>query len=79
MKNVNDYVDIILAELNTVKKGKKFIVKDFFRGIDWNEIPIGVRLNIGSAFLVAAQSETNKKIIKILPKNSANQQMYQKK
>ncbi|OHX51684.1 hypothetical protein BB777_15980 [Planococcus faecalis] len=63
-----------IKELNS---GEEFIVRDLFRGFEWNRIKKGNRTKLGSVFYSFA---TNEGKISILPlgKTPQNQQRYQK-
>lgn len=68
---------IALKELENLNSKEKFIVKDLFKGYEWNRFTRGERLNLGVLFL--AEVRESKEInIKELGKNSSNQQMYEK-
>lgn len=62
---------------NEVHSGEEFIVRDLFRGFEWNRIPRGDRTKLGSMFLVYAQN--NGDLIEILDKTPQNQQRYRKR
>lgn len=66
-----------INELKNVKCGTIFVVKDLFRGYQWNEIDKKIRLDLGRTFLNEIKAG-NIKEIEILEKNSANQQKYKK-
>lgn len=66
-----------LTSLDDVSQGEKFIVKDLFRGFEWNRIPVGNRTKLGSMFLNKA-TEENSYLIKPLDKTPQNQQIYEK-
>lgn len=67
-----------VKEINDVPSGQVFKVKDLFKGYDWNNFPISVRLTLGSIFLEEAKTGL-KDVVEILNKNSSNQQLYKKK
>lgn len=57
--------------------GEQFLVKELFKGYEWNRIPKGLRTKLGSMFLNYA---TNVKSgsFEVLGKTPQNQQMYKK-
>ena len=55
-----------------------FIVKDLFRGIEWNRIPKGLRTKLGSLFFSYVNNEGSQ-IIEPLGKTPQNQQIYKRK
>lgn len=63
--------------LNEVEQGEVFLVKDLFKGFEWNRIPKGVRTKLGGAFINFAQNEGHK-LIKDSGKTPQNQQKYTK-
>ncbi|GAB6428023.1 single-stranded DNA-binding protein [Bacillus luti] len=63
--------------LKDVEQGEVFLVKDLFRGFEWNRIPVGNRTKLGSMFLNYSQHEGNGSLEK-LDKTPQNQQKYKK-
>lgn len=62
-----------------VPSGTTFMVKDLFRGYEWNQIPIGTRIRLGAVFLAYAEGE-GVSLLEICPeKSKQNQQKYIKK
>lgn len=69
-----EIVKSTLAELNT---GEEFIVKELFRGFEWNRIAKGTRTKLGSMVFNFANHEGST-IIGPLGKTPQNQQKYKK-
>ena len=68
-----------LNEIPNLNSKEKFLVKDLFKGDEWNRLSINERRNLGRFFFEESQNPYLKNgTIVALEKNSANQQMYQK-
>ncbi len=68
-----------LYEIPYVKVGTIFLVKDLFKGYEWNDMPINERRNLGRFFFEESQNPYLKNgTIVALEKNAANQQRYKK-
>ena len=68
-----------LNEIPNLNSKEKFLVKDLFKGYEWNRLSINERRNLGRFFFEESQNPDLKNgTIVALEKNSANQQMYQK-
>ena len=68
-----------LNEIPNLNSKEKFLVKDLFKGYEWNRLSINERRNLGRFFFEESQNPYLKNgNIVALEKNSANQQMYQK-
>ena len=68
---------IVQVTLNELNSGEEFIVKDLFKGFEWNRIPKGNRTRLGSMVFNFANNEGSD-IIEILGKTPQNQQIYKK-
>lgn len=66
-----------IKELKHLHPGEKFLVKDLFKGYEWNRIDIGDRRTLGTLFLNYVNSTSSAKV-SVLGKTSSNQQEYQK-
>ena len=60
-----------------VYSGESFMVRDLFTGLEWNRIPVGLRIKLGSMFLFFVQSQ-EPPVFKELKKSPQNQQIYTK-
>lgn len=78
MNNINDLLDLAINETDYIHIGEKFLLKDLFKGYEWNRIPRKDRLLLGTLFLNWVNSRENNKMIKTIMKTSSNQQQYQK-
>lgn len=76
--SLQELLDVAKETVKEVASGEEFIVKDLFRGFEWNRIAKGNRTKLGSMFLNYVQNE-GEKLLKVLNKTPQNQQMYGKK
>ena len=68
-----------LSEIPNLNSGEIFLVKDLFKGYEWNRLSLNDRRNLGRFFFEESQNPYLKdSTIIALDKNSANQQMYKK-
>ena len=76
MPNVNDLLSKAINETARLNKGETFIVRDLFKGYEWNRISRGDRLLLGTLFLNYVNSEN----VNVAPmeKSSSGQQKYQR-
>lgn len=65
-----------IQEIPHLSIGEEFLVKDLFKGYEWNRLPIGDRRNLGSLFLNEVKHGSLKNSVEIVKKSSANQQIY---
>jgi len=68
----------LFEETKNLKPGEEFIVRDLYKGYQWNRIDRALRLNIGKAFMFKVD-ELPEYGIERINKNKANQQLYKKK
>lgn len=76
MPDVNTLLDMAIKEADNLFDGEEFLVKDLFKGYEWNRIPRKDRLLLGTLFLKYV-NKTNNKIIAV-EKTSSNQQKYKR-
>lgn len=76
MFNVNDLLIIAQNEINNVKVGEVFLLKELFKGYEWNRIKISDRLLLGTLFLNYVNTNHDKIIA--LQKTTSNQQKYKR-
>jgi hypothetical protein len=75
--NVNEILKTAIEEVKLLKTNEVFLVKDLFKGYEWNRISIAERLRLGILFINEIQNNKNLKI-DVLNKTSSNQQKYKK-
>ncbi|MFV0341972.1 MAG: single-stranded DNA-binding protein [Anaerocolumna sp.] len=77
MLNANELLDIAKAELASILSGEVFLVRDLFKGYEWNRISRSNRLLLGTLFLNYIKTAD----IGIVPieKTSSGQQRYRLK
>ena len=76
MLNVNDLLSKAINETAQLNKGETFIVRDLFKGYEWNRISRGDRLLLGTLFLNYVNSEHF--CVAPKEKSSSGQQKYQR-
>jgi len=76
MPDVNTLLDMAIKEADNLFDGEEFLVKDLFKGYEWNRIPRKDRLLLGTLFLNYV-NKTNNEIIAV-EKTSSNQQKYKR-
>ncbi|GIO38856.1 hypothetical protein J41TS12_37170 [Paenibacillus antibioticophila] len=75
--SLQDLMDVAKATIAELGQGEEFLVKDLFRGFEWNRIAKGNRTKLGSMFYNYALNEASAQL-KPLGKTPQNQQMYEK-
>ncbi|MBQ3483615.1 MAG: single-stranded DNA-binding protein [Clostridia bacterium] len=70
----NELLDLAIAETRNIKENEVFLVKDLFKGYEWNRISRSNRLLLGTLFL--NYINTSKTKISPLDKTSSGQQKY---
>jgi len=78
MIDINYLLEQAMLETKNIRSGETFLVKDLFKGYEWNRIPRNTRLLLGTLFLNAVSTDLNLEI-EIFEKTSSNQQKYKKK
>ena len=69
--NVNDLLEYAVEESKKIKVGEVFLVRDLFKGYEWNRILRKDRLLLGTLYLnFIHQNKTS------IEKTSAGQQKY---
>jgi len=74
---LQDLFDVAVKSLPDIEKEEVFIVRDLFRGFEWNRIKKGNRTKLGSMFYAYAQG-SGASYIKPIQKTPQNQQLYKK-
>lgn len=73
--DVNELLEIAKKEVENLKTDEIFLVKELFKGYEWNRIDRKTRLLLGILFLNWVRT-TNEDKIKIIEKTSSRQQKY---
>ena len=75
MATANDLLAWAIEETKHLHTNEIFLVRDLFKGYEWNKIARADRLRLGVLFLSWVQSE-GKELIKIDDKTHSGQQSY---
>ena len=79
-KNItaNDLLPVAIAELQNVPAGTVFVVRDLFKGYEWNAYPRDVRLLLGTLFKNYVNNiDVSTELIEMV-KTEKGQQKYKK-
>jgi hypothetical protein len=76
MDDLNSLLNTAIDETSYVREGETFLVKDLFKGYEWNRIPKGRRLMLGTMFLSYIGTHDCK--VTVSDKGVSGQQRYQK-
>ncbi len=76
MVDVNELLDFVIAETEKLINGEIFLVKDLFKGYEWNRVPRNDKLLLGTLFLNYV-NKTNGNI-QAIEKTSSGQQRYKR-
>lgn len=74
MQDVNTLLNNAIQEIKNLQQGEVFLVRDLFKGYEWNRIPRNHRLLLGTLFLNYVN--TSRVAIQAIEKTSAGQQKY---
>lgn len=77
MPDVNELLNIAIKEAENLNQGEVFLVRDLFKGYEWNRISRSQRLLLGTLFLNYVN--TSKDSILAIEKTSSGQQRYKMK
>ena len=72
--NANDLLNQAISEITNLNKGEIFLLRDLFKGYEWNRIPRSDRLLLGTLFLNHIQTSNGR--INVAEKTSSKQQRY---
>ena len=75
MTDINQYLKEAVAETKELNNGEIFLLRDLFKGYEWNRISRSNRLLLGTLFLNRVSSENLD--VKAKAKASSGQQKYQ--
>jgi hypothetical protein len=71
-------LEIAVKETKYLQSDEEFLIKDLFKGYEWNRLAIGERRSLGALFLNEVKNGHLKDAIRVTKKSSANQQIYTK-
>lgn len=71
-----DCLKLAVKEVENLLSDEVFLVKDLFKGYEWNRLEIGERRSLGSLFLHDVKYGAMQKSVIVGQKSSANQQQY---
>ena len=74
--DVNELLELAVKETDNVLNGEVFLVKDLFKGYEWNRIAVKDRLLLGTLFLNYVHK--NESDLMAIEKTSSHQQRYKK-
>lgn len=76
MSTVNELLNMAKIELTNLKSGEIFLVRDLFKGYEWNRISRSDRLLLGTLFLNYIKTDD----LGVVPieKTSSGQQRYKR-
>ncbi len=74
--DVNELLDYAVEEMKKINGEEVFLVKDLFKGYEWNRIPRKDRLLLGTLFLNYVNKLNG--LISPIEKTSSGQQRYKR-
>ena len=77
MPDVNELLNIAIKEAENLNQGEVFLVRDLFKGYEWNRVSRSERLLLGTLFLNYVNM--SKGFIQAVEKTSSGQQRYRVK
>ncbi|MDU5524620.1 MAG: single-stranded DNA-binding protein [Clostridioides difficile] len=72
---MNSLLKEAIDELKNIHCGEVFLLKELFKGYEWNRLEMNIRLKLGKLFLYEVVTNPNLNV-EVINKNSAYQQMY---
>jgi len=75
MIDINEHLEMAVQETRSLDNGEAFLLRDLFKGYEWNRITRSNRLLLGALFLNKVSNETLG--VKASIKNPSGQQKYQ--
>lgn len=67
-----------IEEIPFLDLNEEFLVRDLFKGYEWNRLEIGERRQLGSIFQNSVKNGELKGKVEMSKKSTSNQQMYVK-
>ncbi|MCG9968421.1 single-stranded DNA-binding protein [Pelotomaculum terephthalicicum JT] len=74
MPDVNELLNFAIQETENLNQDEVFLIRDLFKGYEWNRISRSQRLLLGTLFLNYVN--TSKDSIQAIEKTSSGQQKY---
>jgi len=74
--DVNSLLEYAISEMKSIENEEIFLVKDLFKGYEWNRIPRKDRLLLGTLFLNYINKVSG--CVHPIEKTSSGQQKYKK-
>lgn len=74
MPNVTELLETAIYEISNVNPGEIFLLRDLFKGYEWNRISRSDRLLLGTLFLNYINTANNE--VTPIEKTSSGQQRY---
>lgn len=74
MYDVNELLELAIKETENLNGDEVFLVKELFKGYEWNRIPRKDRLLLGTLFLNYINGNTGS--IQVIEKTTSGQQKY---
>jgi len=74
--DVNELLEIAIKETDNLLDGEVFLVKELFKGYEWNRIAVKDRLLLGTLFLNHVHKKESG--LMAIEKTSSHQQKYKK-
>ena len=78
MLSINDHLQMCLGEMQKIKTGEVFMLRDLWKGYEWNRLPKPDRLMLGR-FFYDTVTKQNPCQVEVLEKSTSNQQQYRKR
>lgn len=76
MPNVNELLEIAISEISNIDPGEIFLLRDLFKGYEWNRISRSDRLLLGTLFLNYINTANSE--VAPIEKTSSGQQKYKR-
>lgn len=74
MLDINELLNTAIKETENLNPGEVFLVRDLFKGYEWNRISRSERLLLGTLFLNYVKTSNNS--MQAIEKTSSGQQRY---
>lgn len=74
MPTVNELLEIAIRETENINVGEVFLIRDLFKGYEWNRVSKSNRLLLGTLYLNYVRSKSQN--VMPIEKTSSGQQRY---